>query len=83
MRPEGWARLSGEWSFLVVTGILPLLIVLMLGRALDPQNVVFFPEFPRFLEQNLHLPLVFSLSSFHVVSPFEVTFITSGERTTP
>ena len=83
MRFEGWARLLGEWSSLVETGILPPLIVLMLGRALDPQDVVFFPEFPRFLEQNLHLPLVFSLSSFHAVSPFKVTFVTSGGRTTP
>ena len=80
---EGWARLSGEWSFLVVTGILPPLIVLMLGKALDPQDIVFFPEFPCFLEQNLHLPFIFSLSSFHVVSSFEVTFVTSGGRTTP
>ena len=69
---KGWARLSGEWSFLVVTGILPLLIVLMLGRALDPQDVVFFPKFPRFLEQNLHLSFVFSMLFFHVVLPFEV-----------
>ena len=82
MRLEGWARLSGEWSFLVVTGILPPLIVLMLGKALDPQDIVFFPEFPCFLEQNLRLPFVLSLSSFHAVSPFEVTFVTSGGRTT-
>ena len=82
MRPEGWARLLGEWSFLVVIGILPPLIVLMLGRALDPQDIVFFPEFPYFLEQNLRLPFVLSLSSFHAVSPFEVTFVTSGGRTT-
>ena len=83
MRPEGWARLSGEWSFLVVTGILPPLIVLMLGKTLNPQDIVFFPEFPYFLEQNLHLPFVFLLSSFHVTSPFEVTFVTSGGRATP
>ena len=80
--PRGWASLSGEWSSLVVTGVLPLLIVLRLGRASDPQDIVFFPEFPYFLEQNLRLPFVLSLSSFHAVSPFEVTFVTSGGRTT-
>ena len=80
---EGWARLSGEWSFLVEIGILPPLIVLTLGRALDPQDIVFFPELPCFLEQNLSLPFVFSLSSFYVVLPFEVTFVTSGGITTP
>ena len=83
MHLEGWARLSGEWSFLVVTGILLPLIVLMLGRTLDPQDIVFFAEFPCFLEQNLRLPFVLSLSLFHVVSPFKVTFVTFGGRTTP
>ena len=83
MRLEGWARLEGEWRFLVETGILPPLIVLKLGRALDPQDIVFFPELPCFLEQNLRLPFVFSLSSFHAVLPFEVTFVTSGGIMTP
>ena len=83
MEPEGWAHLSEEWSFLVMTGVLPPLIVLMLGRALDPQDIVFFPEFPCFLEQNLHLSFVLSLSSFHDVPPLEVTFVISGGRTTP
>ena len=83
MRPEGWARLSGEWDFLVATGILPPLIMLRLGIALDPQDIVFFPESSCFLEQNLHLSFIFSLSSFHVTSPFEVTFVTSGGRATP
>ena len=83
MPPEGWARLSGKWRSLVATGVLHPLIVLRLGRASDPQDIVFFPEFPYFLEQNLHLPFVFLLSSFHVTSPFEVTFVTSGGRATP
>ena len=83
MRPAGWARLSGKWSSLAVTGVLHPLIVLRLGRVSDLHGIVFFPESSCFLEQNLHLPFVFSLSSFHVTSPFEVTFITSGGRTTP
>ena len=66
-----------------MTGVLPSMIVLMLGRALDPQDIVFFPEFPCFLEQNLRLPFVFSLSSFHAIPPLEVTFDTSGGRSTP
>ena len=57
-----------------MTGVLSPLIVLRLGRALDPQEIVFFPEFLCFLEHNLHLPFVFSLSSVHV---------TSGGRATP
>ena len=76
-------HLEGEWSFLVVIGILHPLIVLRFGRDLDPQDIVFFPKSPRFLEQNLHLLFVFSLSSFHVVPPLEVTFVISGGRTTP
>ena len=83
MRLEGWARLSGEWSSLVVTGALPPVIVPRLGRASDPQDIVFFPEFPCFLEQNLCLPFVLSLSSFHGVPPLEVTFNTSDGSTTP
>ena len=83
MRPEGWAHLSGEWSFLVVIGILHPLMALRLGRALDPQDIVFFPEPPCFLKQNLHLLFVFSLAFFHVVSPLEVTFVTSCGRMTP
>ena len=83
MRLEGWAHLSGEWSSLVVTGALPPVIVLRLGRASDPQDIVFFPELPCFLEQNLSLQFVFSLSSFYVVLPFEVTFVASGGITTP
>ena len=59
MRLKGWARLSGKWSSLVVTGVLHPLIVLRLGRDWDPQYIVFFPEFPCFLEQNLHLSFVF------------------------
>ena len=83
MRLEGWDHLPGERSFLVVTGILHPLIVLTLGRALDPQDIVFFPKLPCFLEQNLRLPFVFSLSCFHLVSPFKVTFVTSSGITTP
>ena len=83
MRPEGWALFSGERSSLVVTGVLHPLIVLRLGRASDPQDIVFFPESLCFLEQNLHLSFIFSLSSFHAVLPFEVTFVTSGGRATP
>ena len=75
--------LEGEWSFLVVIGILHPLIVLRFGRDLDPQDIVFFPESPHFLEQNLHISFIFSLSSFHFVSPFKVTFVTSGRITTP
>ena len=50
MRIEGRARIPGVWSFLVVIGIPRLLATLRFRRGLDPQDFIFFPEPPHFLE---------------------------------
>ena len=51
------------------------------GWDLDPQHIVFFSKPPCFLEQGLHFPFAFHLSSFHGYTPIKIAFISHGWRT--